>query len=195
MFTVFFPDESFALFVSGGFDSAVMLHLYCLEAKKRNRTTLHCITADRGFAAIEFSQGVCDWAKQKHGVEINHIVVPTPEGMHNSREVAHAAEKVYHYGFKTLICAETKNPPVELPGTAPTRVPQTLNIPGWHFPFSHLDKKDTIQLAFDLGILDEIAPISHTCTTTTGIRCGFCWNCHERKWAFDELGLEDSGNY
>lgn len=195
MFTVFFPENPFALFVSGGFDSAVLLHLYCLEAKKRNKTSLNCITADRGFASIEFSQSICNWASEKHGITINHILIPIPEGMHNSREVPHAAEKVYHYGFNPLICAETKNPPVELPGTAPNRVPPNLNIQGWHFPFSELTKKDTIKLAQDLGILEEVAVLSHTCTMTTGIRCGYCWHCYERKWAFEELGITDIGVY
>ena len=195
MFTVFFPAETFALLVSGGFDSAVMLHLYCLEAKKRNQSTLNCITADKNSGATHFSKLICDWAKQKHQIEINQIFVSTPEHLHHSMQINNAAQQVSGQGFKTLICAETKNPPVELPGEAPVRTPQNLNLQGWHFPFADLNKKDTVNLANELGILEDVSILSHTCTQTVAERCGECWQCSERQWAFNELGFEDPGNY
>jgi tRNA(Ile)-lysidine synthase TilS/MesJ len=41
MFTVFFPENRFGLFVSGGFDSALMLYLYAIEAKNRKINQLN----------------------------------------------------------------------------------------------------------------------------------------------------------
>jgi len=195
MFTVFFPENRFGLFVSGGFDSALMLYLYAIEAKNRKINQLHCITIDRGSAAIEFGQAVCDWVHTKLEIQIDQLVVAIPEGLHHSRHVSYPAEQLFRFGFNTLISADTQNPPITLDGTEPVRIPPDANYKGWHFPFAKMDKSETIKLAADLGVLDEISKISHSCTETTGARCGNCWQCNERKWAFEQTGLTDLGNY
>ena len=195
MFTVFFPEERFGLFISGGFDSALMLHLYCLEAKQRGHSSLHCITIDRGSAAVEFAQSICEWAETKHGIKINHMIVSIPQGLHHSRHISYPAEQLFRFGFRTLISADTQNPPIKLPGSEPVRIPPDANYQGWHFPFGAVNKSETVKLANVMGVLEEIALLSHSCTETTGERCGACWQCNERKWAFNELGLKDPGNY
>lgn len=195
MYKVFFPADKFGLFISGGFDSAIMLDLYCAEAIRRQQSSLTCITIDRGSAAVEFGRSICDWAKEKHNIQIDHMIVSVPDGLHHSRHVSYPAEQLFRFGFQTLISADTQNPPVELPGTEPVRIPANAEYRGWHFPFAKMNKCETVQLANSLGILDEVSQLSHSCTETTGDRCGTCWQCSERKWAFDQAGLTDTGRY
>jgi 7-cyano-7-deazaguanine synthase in queuosine biosynthesis len=195
MFTVFIPEDRFGLFISGGFDSAVMLHLYCLGIKNNQQSTLNCITVDRGFAAVEFGAAICEWAENKHNIKINHMIVSIPEGLHHSKHVSYPAKQLFKFGFKTLISADTQNPPEELIGTGPTRIAPDAKFTGWHFPFSTLTKRETVKLAHDLGVLEEISTLSHSCTETDGDRCGNCWQCNERKWAFNELNLVDVGKF
>jgi len=193
--SIIFPDDNFGLFISGGFDSALMLHLYCIEAKKRNLNSLRCITIDRGSAAIEFGTSICEWAENLHDIKIDHLTVSIPEGLHHSRHVSYPAEQLFRFGFKTLISADTQNPPVKLPGTEPVRIPPDVNYKGWHFPFAKMNKSETVKLAHQVGVLEDISKLSHSCTETNGERCGSCWQCSERAWAFKEVCLEDAGTF
>ena len=193
--SIIFPEDTFGLFISGGFDSALMLHLYCIEAKNKNIDTLHCITIDRGSAAVEFGKSICQWAEKLHQIKINHLIVSIPEKLHHSQHISYPAQQLFRFGFKTLISADTQNPDIKLPGTEPTRIPPDANFSGWHFPFAKMDKRETVELAHQIGILDEISELSHSCTETSGERCGSCWQCNERSWAFKEVGLIDIGKY
>jgi 7-cyano-7-deazaguanine synthase in queuosine biosynthesis len=98
--------------------------------------------------------------------------------------------------FECVIGADTTNPTVELPGLAPVRVPveEQDKWQNYKLPFLHLDKSHTVQLAHDLG-LDWLPKMTHTCTESPDIRCGQCWQCNERAWAFNLLGLEDTGTF
>lgn len=195
MITVFFPENKFGLFISGGFDSALLLHLYCLEAKNKQQSSLNCITVDRGASAVEFGTAICHWAENKHDIKINHMIVSIPEGLHHSRHVSYPARQLFSLGFQTLITAETQNPPVELPGIAPRRNSPNAHTKRWYYPFSAVNKSETVRVANDLGILEEISALSHSCTQTVGDRCNICWQCNERSWAFNESNLVDIGKF
>jgi hypothetical protein len=194
-YSITIPEGNFGLFISGGFDSALMLHLYCIEAKKSGLNSLRCITIDRGSAAVDFGKSICEWAENLHEIEIDHLIVSIPVGLHHSRHVSYPAEQLFRFGFKTLISADTQNPPVTLLGTEPVRIPPDANYTGWHFPFAKIDKSETVKLAHQVGILEDISKLSHSCTETTGERCGSCWQCNERAWAFKEVGLIDPGTF
>jgi 7-cyano-7-deazaguanine synthase in queuosine biosynthesis len=52
-------------------------------------------------------------------------------------------------------------------------------------PMFDWTKKDTVALAIELGLTD-LMKISHSCTERKISRCGHCWQCRERAWAFDQ---------
>lgn len=59
-----------------------------------------------------------------------------------------------------------------------------------HAPLMRLSKKDTVELARDLGALEVMAD-THTCYNGSRPPCGACSACQLRAQGFAEAGIED----
>jgi len=59
-----------------------------------------------------------------------------------------------------------------------------------HAPLMHLSKKETVELARDLGALDAMA-LTHTCYNGQRPPCGRCPACQLRARGFAEAGISD----
>ncbi len=59
-----------------------------------------------------------------------------------------------------------------------------------HTPLMNLSKKETVQLARDLGALESMA-LTHTCYLGSRPPCGECPACRLRAKGFEEAGIED----
>jgi 7-cyano-7-deazaguanine synthase len=59
-----------------------------------------------------------------------------------------------------------------------------------HTPLMHLSKKETVELARDLGALPAMA-LTHTCYNGERPPCGYCAACELRARGFAEAGMED----
>ena len=59
-----------------------------------------------------------------------------------------------------------------------------------HAPLMHRSKKETVELARDLGALDAMA-LTHTCYNGERPPCGQCPACELRAKGFAEAGIED----
>jgi 7-cyano-7-deazaguanine synthase len=59
-----------------------------------------------------------------------------------------------------------------------------------HAPLMHLSKRQTVELARDLGALDAMA-LTHTCYNGVRPPCGTCAACQLRAKGFEEAGVED----
>lgn len=59
-----------------------------------------------------------------------------------------------------------------------------------HAPLMHLSKKETVELARDLGGLEAMA-LTHTCYNGARPPCGHCAACELRAKGFGEAGIED----
>ncbi len=59
-----------------------------------------------------------------------------------------------------------------------------------HTPLMHLSKKETVELARDLGGLQAMA-LTHTCYNGARPPCGECPACELRARGFTEAGIED----
>ena len=59
-----------------------------------------------------------------------------------------------------------------------------------HTPLMNLSKKETVELARDLGALDAMA-LTHTCYNGVRPPCGNCEACRLRARGFDEAGIAD----
>ena len=55
-------------------------------------------------------------------------------------------------------------------------------------PFAKYNKVDIIKTYIDLGI-EDILNQTHTCGENKPEPCGECFNCRERIWAYEQLGL------
>lgn len=189
------PSKPYKVFVSGGFDSALLLYILCEQARDCQQEKVHAVVVDRGFASVDFARSVCRWAETAIGISVDLEVLSIPADLPHGQQINEPARLLHARGLIT-ISADTQNPPeVKLPGVAPNRIPPNSRYDNWLFPFAGVDKSHTVSLAKRLGILDAIAEITHTCTETNGVRCGCCWQCSERAWAFDLLQLEDTGQY
>ena len=56
-------------------------------------------------------------------------------------------------------------------------------------PFIDMNKAETIKEYYNFGI-EKYLPLTHSCGSDTSMPCKECFNCTERKWAYDLLGLE-----
>jgi 7-cyano-7-deazaguanine synthase in queuosine biosynthesis len=61
-------------------------------------------------------------------------------------------------------------------------------------PWFDITKDVIVATAIECGLTD-IMIHSHSCTETPMIRCGVCWWCNERAWAFNENNYTDPGRY
>lgn len=59
-----------------------------------------------------------------------------------------------------------------------------------HMPLMHLSKKETVELARDLGALPAMA-LTHTCYNGERPPCGHCAACKLRAKGFEEAGVQD----
>ena len=59
-----------------------------------------------------------------------------------------------------------------------------------HAPLMHLSKKETVELARDLGAIKAMA-WTHTCYNGVRPPCGSCAACELRARGFAEAGIED----
>jgi len=59
-----------------------------------------------------------------------------------------------------------------------------------HTPLMHRSKKETVELAIELGGLEAMA-LTHTCYNGSRPPCGICSACELRQKGFDEAGVHD----
>jgi len=93
--------------------------------------------------------------------------------------------------FDRVFTAVTQNPPVTLPGTAPVRITpaRARSIPKLFTPYVDLTKDVVLQKYYDNGI-EDILPLTYSCTEGKLTPCLVCWQCNERMWAFREIGRD-----
>lgn len=128
---------------------------------------------------------------------------------HSEQVKSGMREAVQKYELDVLITGVTKTPEscdppeylpnydygkfVEVDGTpynGPVRV-KTQN-PKFINPFWDITKEETVKLIKEMGLF-FIPKITHTCTGSKSTRCGKCWQCCERAWAFSKNDLIDTG--
>lgn len=180
------------LFISGGFDSAVLAYLICkLKCDNKLSTEIIIFTVPRYDDSYRHAKNIVNWLENQFQITLEHQIVGDPN-LHHSKQVSSGIVQAQKLNPTVLlIIADTQNPPEELGGLGPVRIrSQSALI---YQPWFDLDKTETIKLAQELKILDQVAILSHTCTERTELRCGICWQCQERQWAFNKLNLIDVG--
>ena len=185
-----------AIAAGGGFDSTLLLWLYA-NFPVPDGCELVVATTMHGPGADIFAKNIVAKISELTGKTFEHFILPVAPTTKSAQQVSFPTSIAMRRGmFECVIGADTTNPTVELPGLAPVRVPveEQDKWQNYKLPFLHLDKSHTVQLAHDLG-LDWLPKMTHTCTESPDIRCGQCWQCNERAWAFNLLGLEDTGTF
>jgi len=182
------------VFVSGGWDSAVMLYLVWRECLKQGNE-LCVYTVPKLDGAVNHAGKVVKWCRYKliapyveHKIvgdisdenpseHLRSGIIEAFKG--NAIDVAYSAVTAYY---------DEMNPDHDRTFTKGTSLENIIRQ-----PFAELTKDKIVQLAFDLGIADDIMQITHSCTERNEGRCGYCPWCKERAWAFEKIKKEDIG--
>lgn len=186
-----------ACLLSGGFDSFVLSYLLCKTMPKTSKLELWSIP--RPNRLEEHCVKIHHWlVEQFPDLDISFKTAGTVEDISNIHHTTHI-----DYGISymlngvdkknvTVFLGVTKNPDVEMEyGTEVYRKRARFAMIAQ--PFFDADKRYVVQLAHKLGILREAGMMTHSCSSAPSGRCYRCWQCSERKWAFDSVGLIDEG--
>lgn len=184
------PDKKYGILLSGGIDSAVLLYLIIKEFPEIN---LQPFTIPKADGAFLYADPVVDHFNKKFDLQIpNTISVGDPKVHHRQQSTTAVIDIFKNHPVDHLFIAINQNPPElnDLPG-APMRDTKSDN-PKIVFPFVTLLKTHILDFMFEYS-QEDLIDITHTCTEQQIGRCGKCWQCTERIWAFSQLGKTDTG--
>lgn len=177
-------------FISGGFDSTVLLLAAC-EIRKRCDLNIEYlgITVPRSDNSLNHANRIVTYINSKFLSTIDVIGLGSPY-LHHSVQVADGCTRAKNRNLADLYLLADTAIPRGLEKDAPKRVKSTDDL--FYQPWFYETKDHVVKLAQELND-PEIDLITHSCTESKTIRCGECWQCKERKWAFDTVGIEDFG--
>lgn len=195
-------DKTIAIMLSSGADSAVLLYMLCLsllEEKRHPEKELPFIfTLPKVDGAEDHALKVVNWINQKLSLKLPAPIIDGPANINDLRHGEILSQSLLYLGAKykanyAFVGDQQSVPaPYSVGGTYPNRYlenpyPQYLGM-----PFLHLDKSHTIDFHYRLNTL-PLLEISHSCTQRRAGRCGSCYHCNERSWAFERLKKQDPG--
>jgi len=194
-------NKRIGVVVSGGWDSAVLWYLVKNSCLQREQECV-AYTVPKLDGAEHYANLVLKWYADKTKTEfIPTRIVGNLNSENTSDYVKSGVLEILDEKYSDFVfCGMNKYPPNQaemcphdkyLPNAR--YVPKESDYYWVAWPFADWYKTEVVKLAFDLGIAEEIMPITHTCTEQDRGRCGICWWCKEREWAFNELGLIDTG--
>ena len=173
------------LFLSGGLDSAILLNLIPDVFDK-----IAIIPKYDG--SEKYARAVLAFTEARTALKFETILVGDPDLYH--ADIGKSAYKEIFIKFPEAVIywGSNKIPPADEFDYSgfdvwPQRGTETARSV---MPFKNLYKWQTVQLA-ERHNLQGLYQITHTCTEFTDKECGVCWQCKERAWAFDKLGLID----
>jgi hypothetical protein len=180
----------YGILLSGGLDSAILLYLLI---KSNPKIDIHPFTIPKTDGAALYANPVIEHFNSKFDLSIPKIILVGNPTVHHRYQSTTAVRTIfYRYPVDQLFIGINKNP-IELenyPG-APVRDTKS-DHPKITFPFVDMTKDQILKIMFDEG-QEDLMSITHSCTERSDARCGTCWQCTERAWAFSKLGKTDIG--
>ena len=195
-FNIYIPEwpTKIAVTVSGGMDSAILLYLVAKLNKERSQPKeLIPFTVPRTDGAYRYSPDIVKYVNRVLGL---NLPAPIPVGdptVHHSKQVETGTIEVLNGIADYIFYGSQQTPPVQwpMPGLYPER-PVHNKYKRAQIPFVELDKRHTLDLYYQFG-QEQLLELSHSCTEQQVGRCGQCFQCAERQWAFAQLNKKDPG--
>jgi hypothetical protein len=194
MFVLPAKGERVGVFVSGGWDSAVLWYIikgHCIK----NKIQCTPFTVPKLDGAVNFANKVLEWSCGEFGIpKIYTNPVGSIESENTSEYVGSGVREALSMpNIDVVYTAVNKypswmTPPADRIFTKDTEFENVVRQ-----PFADLYKTDIVNMAFELGIGNKIMYITHSCTEREIGRCHDCWWCKEREWAFTETNHKDYG--
>ena len=209
-------DGTIGVVVSGGFDSSILWHIVYGVCKERGQKCIP-FTVPKNDGALRYADRMLEWSHKVYGGKRFHPYVVNANGVDWEHEnyQGHEVEIQLRGGVAEILTTYKANyvfigvnaypPNYETLCSYHTPAPRTLTRnsdtewegkPASHYikqPFADYTKDQLVELAYQLGILDDIAEFSHSCVELIRGRCGECFWCKEREWGFAEAGHIDKG--
>ena len=184
------PDKTYGIMLSGGLDSAILLYLLI---KNNPLINLQPFTIAKSDGAALYVDSIVEHFNRKFNLSLpKPILVGNPEIFHRLQGASAINEIMNKYPVDYLFNALNQNPPelIDMPGAAIRS--KSSPFSKLRLPFASMYKDQIVKYMFD-NQQEDLMNITHTCTEQQHGRCGKCWQCTERKWAFAKLNKEDTG--
>ena len=193
-------DGPIGISLSGGADSAILLHILLTHAtgpvhafscasKAKHRVVPHiAITVIDKCMDLTGNTNV-----QHHTYFVEQQTLPTWfDGL--LKGIATFNLNMMYTGVTSLppdqVLKTFKTPTPLYDKRDPNQVrPRYHNNNTVHTPMFNVDKQQVAAMYKELGVLDELYPLTRSCEswTLTSGHCGTCWWCEERQWGFGRL--------
>ena len=186
----------YGVMLSGGLDSAVLLCLMLEDCKQKGIVpAIQPFTIPKHDGASLYIASIIDYANRRYNVKLpDTILVGNPDAYHRYQSTTAFNEIFEKYkSIDIVFSGINQNPPPEfsLSGTYPIRDKKSTN-PKIIVPFVNLYKTHILDLLYEYN-LEKLIDITHSCTMQKVGRCGQCFQCNERQWAFEQLNHIDTG--
>lgn len=167
-----------ALLFSGGVESTL---LYYLMSKCSTINAIDLFIIDRHNRPKQKALSLYNLlGNTTHAIKVLELgMIP------NSNQIKKAIE-ILLPNYDTIVCGANKLPPVK--EIRPANQFELQDTDKVKFPLKDYTKDIIIQAFYDLGI-ESILPYTHSCGSDLDQPCGQCFNCKERIWAYDRLGI------
>jgi len=209
-------DGTIGVVVSGGFDSSLLWHIVYGICKDRGQKIIP-FTVPKNDGALRHADIMLHHSQMAYGGKRLHPFVINAEGVDWMRtdylgeEVAVQLKdgivEIFRKGYADYVFTGVNAYPPHYEELCEYHTPGPRNLsrdsdfiwkdkPASHWilqPFADLTKADLVQMAEQLGCLEDIASYSHSCVEQVRGRCGVCFWCKEREWGFAEAGIIDNG--
>lgn len=186
------PNASYGILLSGGLDSAILLGLL---VKQNPNIKLQPFTINKVDGAMMYANPIIEHINKKFDVALPATIVVGDPTVHHRQQSVTAVKDIFdNHAVDILFNALNRNPPElnDLPG-APQRTTKSDDS-RVVLPFVDMLKTEILQLMYDNN-LEDLIEITHSCTERQMTRCGQCWQCTERAWAFSQLNKLDKGTF
>lgn len=183
----------YGIMLSGGLDSAVLLYLMLKDCPSADIQPFYIAKHD---GSHNYIPGIVSHLEETFNTRIRKpIKVGTPDVPHTVVNQTGTREALYRYpDIRYIYLGINQNPPQ--PWGNPNWVfpvrPTENNHPRLVMPFMMLHKTHVVDILLQEN-QHELLRLTHTCTEQPKGRCGVCFQCGERAWAFEQLDAQDLG--
>lgn len=188
-------DKTIGVLVSGGFDSAVLWYAVKKICLERNQQC-NPYTIPKLDGAEYHAKNVLQTTCKLLGIpEIETTMVgqfSEDPGEYTRSGVADVI-KLGHEEFALTGITAYFDDLIWYPPPEERKRPNEYQKQFMEQPFFYHTKDETLSFAKELGIIDAIMPVTHSCTQKPMSRCNQCYWCQERKMAFEKTELIDTG--
>ena len=177
-----------AIQFSGGMESTLLLYLFLKEWHQRNSDKKYCAyTFQRWNRPIEKAKRLIKIISEHNNWDINHEVLDMPIIKECAVEAKLTKSMILERGHDSILAGVQSFPDDE--SIRPKNIiiyPKDMGIV--YAPFRYLQKHHTIDAYHQLNI-EYILPHTHSCGSNLDDPCNICYNCRERIWGYEKLGM------